>query len=500
MRVVGLAGAAQFIQQGAGARAGLRHANDRRLAAGAPPQGETEQGGQAEQCAGELPGPEQRVADCRFAGGCGGLDVFFQLCIGGDLQGARRQAGALDPALLGIPPDHFHRRQLDRAGLVGDQRFAFLAAADHALVTAFVGQLRLVRVMAQAFGQGDRQRRQLGAGQAIHAQHDVAGQRFAGLGFLGLRAPGLAQAERAGRQPGCVLRVVRGLGVDLQRDARRGDQHLLARLRAERVVVIVVAALGDLSGLEGLAGDLQGAALLREDRVAHFDHAMANAVDVLLVGAWLAQLLDAGVVHAQRAEAAVVVQRHRVVDAQGEDDLGLHPAFLAVDAGVDEHRRELLSLGAVLGLEHIEADRLAGVAAQVDRRDFHLAFAAWLQGDDPARGGLGLAVECGEAVDLAGAQDHEVLVQRFQVGLAEQRRVIGLQRQLDALALVQARTVDAGGEAGLGAEGGEAEQGQADQPFHGLGSWRCCCCWYQNLRRNSSDGSSGICRSHCSRA
>jgi hypothetical protein len=40
--------------------------------------------------------------------------------------------------------------------------------------------------------------------------------------------------------------------------------------------------------------------VLRVDRIAHFDHAVAHAVDVFLVGARFAQLLDARIGNLQR--------------------------------------------------------------------------------------------------------------------------------------------------------------------------------------------------------
>ncbi|CRX28994.1 hypothetical protein PAERUG_P54_1_London_24_VIM_2_04_13_05469 [Pseudomonas aeruginosa] len=302
--IVGQAGAAQLVEQAAAARAVGRGADHRRQLAGAPPEAEAEQGGQGQHGGSQLPGPERR------------LQAFAErqrrrrrlrlgLRRGGHFQGARWQAGALQAVFAGVPPDHFERRQLDAPGLLGHQRLALLATADEALVGALVGQLRLVRVAPQALHVGQRQRRKLGAGKPLDLQQHVARQRFADLRLFRLRAPAFADAQRAGRHPGRVGRIVGGLGPDLQRDARRSHPHLPAGARAEGVVV--VAATVDQGRTEGLRRNLQGAALLREDRVAHLDHAVADAVDLLLVGARLAELFDLRVVHRQRGQAAVVV-------------------------------------------------------------------------------------------------------------------------------------------------------------------------------------------------
>ncbi|MNM93866.1 hypothetical protein D3C81_1062540 [compost metagenome] len=314
-----------------------------------------------------------------------------------------------------------------------------------------------------------------------------------------MRTPGFAQAHRAGWQPGGVRRVDRRFRLDQQRDARRGHADLLAHWRAERLVGFV-AVLGDLGGAEGLSGNVQDAALLREDGVARFDHAVAHAVDLLLVGARLAELFDPGIGDLQRGQTAVVVQRYRVIDAQGENHLCLHIDFRLVDAGVDEYRRQLAFAVGLLGFQYLQADRLRAAAVQVDRRNDHDAALFRLQGDDPAGGGASLAAEGGEAVDLARAEYREVLFERRDVGFAEYGGVVRLQGQVDAFPLGEARAVDAGGERRVCRDAGQHEQDRDYRPFHHCGfSWRCCC-WYQNLRRSSSDGLSGICRSHCSRA
>ncbi|MNJ79341.1 hypothetical protein D3C77_773270 [compost metagenome] len=44
--------------------------------------------------------------------------------------------------------------------------------------------------------------------------------------------------------------------------------------------------------------------------IAGFDHAVADAVDFLFIGARFTQRFDLGIFQLQRAEAAVVVQWH----------------------------------------------------------------------------------------------------------------------------------------------------------------------------------------------
>ncbi|MNN84307.1 hypothetical protein D3C81_2014540 [compost metagenome] len=70
------------------------------------------------------------------------------------------------------------------------------------------------------------------------------------------------------------------------------------------------------------------------------------------------------------------------------------------------------------------------------------------QGDDPAGGGLVVAVERVQLVDLAGATHFEHWLQGTQVGLAELGHVVGFQGQFDRLAGVQASPVDTGDQLG----------------------------------------------------
>src|SRR5690606_3075170 len=131
-------------------------------------------------------------------------------------------------------------------------------------------------------------------------------------GVVRFGAPGFAQAQRACRQPGRVGRPTGGAWPDLQGDFGRADLGLTARAWAEGVVLAVADGRG---GAEHLRGNRQFAALLREDRITQLDHPVAHAVDVGLEGAWLSGLLDTGMGDVQRGQAAVVVQRYRVVDA-----------------------------------------------------------------------------------------------------------------------------------------------------------------------------------------
>ncbi|VVN63544.1 hypothetical protein PS685_04373 [Pseudomonas fluorescens] len=119
----------------------------------------------------------------------------------------------------------------------------------------------------------------------------------------------------------------------------------------------------DLGSAEGLCRDDQFTAALRVDAVAAFDHTMAHAVDKLFIGARLAQLLDDGVVQVQGGQAAVVVQRYGVVNAQGQQRLCLHIDLGLVEAGLDKHRFQFAFAGHALG--HGEGDRLAVVVADL---------------------------------------------------------------------------------------------------------------------------------------
>ncbi len=186
--------------------------------------------------------------------------------------------------------------------------------------------------------------------------------------------------------------------------------------------------------------------MLRVDRVAGFDHAMANAVDDFLVGARLAQLLDACIGNLQRGQAAVVIQRHRMINAHRQQGLGLHVHSALVEVGFDEHRGQF-GAGVLAGsFDHLQADRLGLELTDLQRRNHHGAVFLGQQGDDPARGGVVIAAQGGELVDLAGAADFELCVEGRQVGFAELGDVAGLHRQFHRFPGIDTAAVDAGDE------------------------------------------------------
>ena len=185
-------------------------------------------------------------------------------------------------------------------------------------------------------------------------------------------------------------------------------------------------------------------AALRVDGVLQLDHAVQHAADALLVGAWFAQLLDTRIRYAQGRQAAVVVHGHRVVDAQGQHGLGLNVDVVLIEAGIDEYRCQLFAVAGADGCLDIQRDRQGFGVFQADRRDRHLAVAAWLQGQDPASAGAWCIADAAQAIDLAAAKHLEVFIQRAQVGSAEAGRVGRLQRQHHGFALAQASAVDAG--------------------------------------------------------
>ncbi|MCY1554994.1 hypothetical protein D9M68_916120 [compost metagenome] len=90
-----------------------------------------------------------------------------------------------------------------------------------------------------------------------------------------------------------------------------------------------------------------------------------------------------------------------------------------------------------------------------------------LQSDDPAGGGAGLAVQGGQAVDLAGAEYFEQLAEWVEVRFAEQGDVVRLESQFDGFAGSQAGPVDAGVKAlGAGLQRQQAKEKGAEQAGH----------------------------------
>ncbi|MNE04091.1 hypothetical protein D3C80_966140 [compost metagenome] len=341
---------------------------------------------------------------------------------------------------MGIPPDHLQCGQVDVAAAGRYQRFAFVTAADQAPVVVLVAQLRLVRVAPQAIDLGGGQGRQLRAGQAFGLEGQGAGQRVTDPALCRVRVPAFAQAEAASRQPGGVGRIVGGLGLDGQQQFAGADPGLLAHFgRAGGLAGIALCR----RGAEHLRGNHQRAALLRVNGIAHFNHAMTHAIDELFIGARFAQLFDARVGNLQWREAAVVVQRYRMVNAQGQDGLGLHVHSVFVQAGFDEHRCQA-GRKVLLGVDHLQADGQALCLAQVQCGNFHGATLPRQQGDDPAGGGLGVTVQRIEAVDLAGALHVELRFQRRQVGFAELGYVLGFQGQFDRFTGIEPCAIDIG--------------------------------------------------------
>ncbi|MNF66706.1 hypothetical protein D3C84_485030 [compost metagenome] len=109
----------------------------------------------------------------------------------------------------------------------------------------------------------------------------------------------------------------------------------------------------------------------------------------------------------------------------------------------------------------MHGDRLALHVAQRERGDHQGAVVQGQQGDDPAGGGLVVAIEGVQLVDLAGATHFEQGLQWRQVRLAELGHVVGFQGQFDGLAGVQASPVDTGDQLGcLGLHDTEQQGGQ----------------------------------------
>lgn len=75
---------------------------------------------------------------------------------------------------------------------------------------------------------------------------------------------------------------------------------------------------------ERLGGYAQCAGGLREYRIARFNYAIADAVNVLLVADGFAEAEYACAVNVQGAELAITEQGHRVVNFYGQYRLLLH--------------------------------------------------------------------------------------------------------------------------------------------------------------------------------
>ncbi|RMO94099.1 hypothetical protein ALQ33_00650 [Pseudomonas syringae pv. philadelphi] len=307
--------------------------------------------------------------------------------------------------------------------------------------------MRLVRITPQTGHIGGGQRRQLRAGQAFSLEGQGTRQRIADLSTAGLRAPVLFKIDTARRQPGSIGWIAGGFGLDGQRHVGGFDPHRLARLRAERIGFLPVRAFGRRlyqCRAKHLRRKGQRAALLRVNRVTRFDHAMAHAVDQLFVGPRVAQFFDPRVWHLQRAQAAVVKQRHRMVDAQGQNGLCLNIDAVLIQARFNEDGRLLIARLFGLALHDLQGQWLAFQIAQLQGRNHHAAGCTRQQGDDPARGRLAVAVQGSQAVELTCVAHLETAVQYAHIGLAELGDVVGFQRQFDGFTRVQACAIDTG--------------------------------------------------------
>ncbi len=283
MRVVGLGGALEVVEQGAWAGTGLRGALYRRLPACAPPQAKAQQGGAGQyQCA-QLPQPQAVIIGGGDDGRCR-RGVHHQAGVHRHVHGARRQAGAFQMIFVGVPPHHFHGGQFQLAGAGRHQGFAVFTAAGQAAVAGTVSHHWLVGVAAQAVDLGAGQRRQLCAGQAFGLHGKAAGQGVADLHVVRRGVPAFAQGQAARGQPGGVGGVGVRFGFDRQGQGRRADMNHLARLGALQGVFLGRSRFHQGSA-EGLRRNHHGATVLRVEGVAGFDHAMADAVDDLLIGA-----------------------------------------------------------------------------------------------------------------------------------------------------------------------------------------------------------------------
>ncbi|MNE56663.1 hypothetical protein D3C80_1515880 [compost metagenome] len=124
--------------------------------------------------------------------------------------------------------------------------------------------------------------------------------------MIGFRVPAFAKAQAAGREPGCIQRVLNGFGLDCQRCFAGAHAHQLARFRA--LARGVLGGLGiDQGGAENLRRNRQLATVLRVNPVAQFDHAMTQVVDDLFIGPRFTQLFDTCIGNLQGRDAAVIV-------------------------------------------------------------------------------------------------------------------------------------------------------------------------------------------------
>lgn len=91
-----------------------------------------------------------------------------------------------------------------------------------------------------------------------------------------------------------------------------------------------------------------------------------------------------------------------MIDAQGQHGLSLNIDAVLIKTRFDEDRRQVAGWFLGFALHDLQGQGLAFQFTQLQRGDDHAAGLAWQQRDDPARGGLAAAVECLQAVELAG--------------------------------------------------------------------------------------------------
>ncbi len=335
---------------------------------------------------------------------------------------------------------------------------------DQATRLGLQGQPRLLGIAFHAFDLGQYQRRQLTRCQAFGTYLQGTGQGTAFPGVFRGGIPLLRQGQAARRDPGGLRRITGRLWQNLQGHRRSAQLNRLASARA------VVEATGE-GGAEGLGRQDQGAALQRMDGVAPFDHAMTDAVDVALIDVWRTQQVDPRVAGIGRGEHMVVVERYRVVEADGQDGFRLHIEPGAIHRGFQIDWLPRLALGG--GGRHGDGQRLTVGTAQAECGNDEGAAGLGLQGHVPA-GGYLLARR--QAV-LAHPEHLEVLLQRGEIGFAELGGIGGLENEFQGLVLAELTAFQASAEIRRLDEWREQRQGQ--QQWIGLHcsafSSRCCC-------------------------
>ena len=171
---------------------------------------------------------------------------------------------------------------------------------------------------------------------------------------------------------------------------------------------------------------------------------MANAVDEPFVVARPTQAFDPRIRDVQAGQGRIVIQRYRMVDAQGQQYLGLDVGGLGIHFGINENRRHLGGVvpRCLTGGQHLQADRLADQLIETQRRYDHEAGSLGHQADDPARYRLGASVQLADQAELATVADVEMFFQGREVRLGEAIGRFGFQSQLQCFALYQTGAVN----------------------------------------------------------